>query len=41
MIGGVEMIGDREVALAVTVKGLVARRRHNPIVPADVTEVNV
>lgn len=41
MIGGVEMIGDREVALAMTVKGLVARRRHNPIVPADVAEVNV
>lgn len=41
MIGGVEMVGDRKVALAVTVEGLIARRCHDPIVPADVAEVHV
>jgi hypothetical protein len=41
MIGGVEMVGDREVALAVAVEGLVAGRRDDPIVPAHVAEVDV
>lgn len=41
MIGGVEMIGDGEIALAVAVECFVARRCHNPVVPANIAEVDV
>lgn len=41
MIGGVEMVGDGEVALAVAVECLVARRRDDPVVPSDVTKIYV
>lgn len=41
MIGGVEMIGNGEVALAVAIESFVAGRRNYPVVPAHVAEVNV
>ena len=41
VIGGVEVIGQRERAIAVAVVGVVAGRRHDPVVPADVAEIDV
>lgn len=41
MIGGVEMIGNGEVALAVAIESFVAGRGNNPVVPSHIAEVNV
>lgn len=41
MIGGVKMVGDGKVALAVTVEGFIARRCDNPVIPANVAEIDV
>ena len=41
MIGGVEVVGQREGAVAVAVVGVVAGRRYDPVVPADVAKVDV
>lgn len=41
MIRGVQVVCDWKRALASAVKSMIARRRHNPIVPSDVEKVNV
>ena len=41
VIGRVEMIGQRERTIAVTIIGVIARRCHDPVVPADVVKVDV
>lgn len=41
VIGRVEVVGQRERTVAVTVVSVVAGRRHDPVVPADVGEVHV
>lgn len=41
MVCGVEMVSDGEITLAVTVEGFIARRCDDPIIPADVAEVNI
>ena len=41
VVGGVQVIRQREGTLPVAVKRLVARGRHNPVVPAHVAEVHV
>jgi len=41
MVGGVEVFGNRERTVAVTVVRVVAGRRDDPIVPTDVGEIHV
>lgn len=41
VVGRVEVVGQREGTVAVAVEGVVARRRDDPVVPADVREVHV
>ena len=41
VIGGVEVGEQREGAVAVAVVGVVAGRRYNPVIPADVAEIDV
>ena len=41
MVGRVEVVGQRERTVAMAVVGMVSGRCHNPVVPADVGEVDV
>jgi len=41
MVGGVEVVGQREGALSVAVVRIIAQWCHNPIIPADVREVHI
>lgn len=41
MIGGVQVVRQRKGTLAVAVESVVAWRRHDPLVPANVAEVHV
>ena len=40
VIGGVQVVGQREGTIAVAVIGVVSRRRHDPVVPAHVLKVD-
>lgn len=41
MIGGVQVVRQREGTLAVAVESVVAGRRHDPLIPANIAEVHV
>lgn len=41
VVGGVQVVRQGERTVAVAVEGVVARRRDDPVVPADVGEVHV
>ena len=41
MIGGIQVVGQREWTIALAIVRLVAGWRHDPIAPADILEIDV